>query len=91
MQWDDDKFFDDGGLPLGEPIDITPKDETARPQKQSTDIDFDSDKPLIEQMLETHKLDRSDKTQQNKGCLANATLALLVFLIFLLLIYLIMG
>ena len=41
-------------LPRGRVIDVTPK-------KERQGIDFDDDMPPIEQLLQQHELDRSDK------------------------------
>jgi hypothetical protein len=54
---DPDDFFrhdDDKGPLKGRVIDVTPK-------KKRQGIDFDDDKPIVEQALEQHELDRTDK------------------------------
>ena len=50
-------------------IDVTP-----RPQEKKPAIDFSSDKPLIEQLLEKKPQgpDRTDRTLETSGCLTQA-------------------
>lgn len=67
MSKDPDEVFGPGDeLPTGPVIDVTPGKKKGRGA-----IDFDSDKPVLEQMLEEHKLDRSDK---KPGCLGKAVM-----------------
>jgi hypothetical protein len=73
----DDILGPDDELPKGRVIDVTPKPE--KEEKQG--IDFDTDKPIIEQILENHKLDRSDKTEK-QGCLG--TTAMLIGIVIVL-------
>jgi hypothetical protein len=75
----DDIFGPDEQFPKGPIIDVTPR--------KTEGIDFDSDKPLIEQLLEKHKLDRTDRTpKERKGWgrffLFVFVIALAAFLIF---------
>ena len=59
MPVDLDDFFgpkDDEDFDKPDVIDVTPKEE-----EKKEGIDFDSDKPIIEQMLENHELDRTDQ------------------------------
>ena len=53
------KKKDEENIPRGRVIDVTPK-------KKRRGIDFDDDTPIAEQILEDHKLDRTDKRPE--GC-----------------------
>lgn len=78
---------EDQNLPVFSPgpdidEDVGEVEFVAEPARPRTGIDFESDEPLIEQLLKQERLDRSDKTLEGKGCLARAALliSLAVFL-----------
>ena len=55
MAIDPDEILEPGDeLPRGRVIDVTPK-------KERQGIDFEDDTPIIEQALQQHELDRTDK------------------------------
>jgi len=67
MPLDDEDSRGPDEFPKGIVIDVTPK------KKTEEEIDFDSDTPLIEQILKKHKLDRTDKTE-SQGCLGKTAM-----------------
>lgn len=70
---------DEQNLPVSSPpldgdedvVEVEFVETLAQPQGA---IDFTSDEPLIEQVLKRERFDRSDKTLEQKGCLARTAL-----------------
>lgn len=56
----DDIFGPGDEVPTGRIVDVTPR------KKKEGFIDFESDQPILEQILEDHKLDRSDNRPDSK-------------------------
>ena len=70
----DDIFGPDDELPSGPVIDVTPKPE----KEEKEGIDFDSDKPIIEQILEKEP-QGPDRTDQRPGCMEQMKVLILLF------------